>query len=211
MGLRPDDHEPPKHKQSRTATDDMVSGGGTRHKFSLTCVSGNGTLQEAHAKVRATLNSLSPFVDLARYLSLAQYPRLVREHPWSCRTRSAACVFVVVHLHACAFFASSGSPLMTKPSWSIPRTCITHFVICIFSAACSLLHRIVHGYYLGLSRIIEHRVNDREASPPNNLQCDTRRNEPSLKILAYVRLGLADCSFRRAGTGMGGTFRGVFF
>ena len=38
MGLRPDDHEPPKHKQSRTATDDMVSGGGTRHKFSLTCV-----------------------------------------------------------------------------------------------------------------------------------------------------------------------------
>lgn len=25
MGLRPEDHEPPKHKQSRMATDDVVS------------------------------------------------------------------------------------------------------------------------------------------------------------------------------------------
>jgi hypothetical protein len=36
MGLRPDDHEPPKHKQNPTATDDMVSGSGARHKFLLT-------------------------------------------------------------------------------------------------------------------------------------------------------------------------------
>ena len=26
MGLRPDDHEPPKRKQNRMATDDMVTG-----------------------------------------------------------------------------------------------------------------------------------------------------------------------------------------
>ena len=39
MGLRPEDHERPKHKQSRMATDDAVSGDNERDGFVLTSVS----------------------------------------------------------------------------------------------------------------------------------------------------------------------------
>jgi hypothetical protein len=53
MGLRPEDHEPPKHKQSRMATDDMVSKKDNRYdELLLTEILGHGAFQEAYAKVR---------------------------------------------------------------------------------------------------------------------------------------------------------------
>jgi len=53
MGLRPEDHEPPKHKHSRMATDDVVSEmiAGVMSCYSPEIL-GHGTFQEAYAKVR---------------------------------------------------------------------------------------------------------------------------------------------------------------
>lgn len=53
MGLRPEDHDPPKHKHSRMATDDVVSEmiAGVMSCYSPEML-GHGTFQEAYAKVR---------------------------------------------------------------------------------------------------------------------------------------------------------------
>lgn len=53
MGLRPEDHEPSKHKHSRMATDDVVSDNSGVVNNYLQEHLGYGTFQEAHAEVTA--------------------------------------------------------------------------------------------------------------------------------------------------------------
>lgn len=95
MGLRPEDHEPPKHKQSRMATDDVVSNNSTCvTNCRLQDILGYGTFQEAHEEVRARLQRIAMPIDLGRYLSSVQYPRHPCHHRQS--NRSTTHVFNTV-------------------------------------------------------------------------------------------------------------------
>ena len=68
MGLRPEDHEPPKHKQSRMATDDVVSDESGRGDLLLTsvCRSWNVSRSVCESESRLAFFSLA----WKRYLSL---------------------------------------------------------------------------------------------------------------------------------------------
>jgi len=78
MGLRPEDHEPPKRKQNRMATDDMVIGDFGHDEMLLTRVrrswSVSRSVCESEAPPRARMGFPPPFFYLfiypSRYLSL---------------------------------------------------------------------------------------------------------------------------------------------
>ena len=68
MGLRPEDHEPPKRKQNRMATDDMVSSDNSTMSWCSVMFLGDGAVQEAHAEVRP--HFFGSTLTRGRYLSL---------------------------------------------------------------------------------------------------------------------------------------------
>ena len=64
MGLRPEDHEPPRRKQNRMATDDMVSDDSRHCELPLTGVSRLWNVSRSACESNTLLNGLAFFFDL---------------------------------------------------------------------------------------------------------------------------------------------------
>ena len=57
MGLRPEDHEPPKRKQNRMATDDMVTGNFKHDELLLTSVCRSWNVSKSVCESEAPLRA----------------------------------------------------------------------------------------------------------------------------------------------------------